>query len=220
MRKLICCLMCLLLAMECAFAGGLSGLRNVVELQELPDPEGLLRGGAVLHEVVFRLDDGLDGTAYSYPMPDDWECFIQEYAALCEAAGYAVTLEMQLGQPAWRVECGGKAAWFIPAYRGSLLLVVDRAIPFVPIPTPVPTATPKPTPSPQRNPSGGGAGGHVEYVTVQQDCFACVGGVCSLCSGTGVYRMYGIEVDCSRICSTCDGTGWLITQSPVWVYGD
>ena len=224
MRKLILCLACLLLAVECAFAGGLAGLRNAAELQELPDPEMLLRGGAVLHEAVFRLDGGLDGVAYSYPMPDDWELFLQEYAVLCGAAGYAVTQETQLNLPAWRVESGGKAAWLIPDYRGSLLLVVDRGIPFAPIPTPEPTATPKPTPQPQWPPSGGSsggsAGGHVEYVTVQQDCFACVGGVCDLCNGSGVYRMYGVAVDCSRTCGTCNGTGWLITQLPVWVFDD
>lgn len=226
MRKLILCLLCLLLAMETACAGGLAGLSGGNALPELPDPEPLLTGGAVLYDVSFVLDDDTRATAYAYPMPESWDLFLREYASLCAAAGYTMEKSTQLGQPAWQVVSGGKSAWLIPAYRGGLLVVVDRAIPFAPIPTPEPTVTPRLTPEPTKRPSGGGSapagggstgGGHVEYVTVQTDCFACVGGVCDLCHGTGTYRMYGTSVSCSPICQTCDGLGWWITQEPVWV---
>lgn len=219
-RKLILCVLCMLLVVETASAGGLAGLMGGAAPAELPDPEMLLTGGAVLYEAGFSLDGGESGTAYVYPMPDVWDAFLMEYTALCEDAGYMIEKGTQRGQPAWRITSGGNSAWLIPAYRGGLLLVAQRGIPFAPIPTPVPTATPRPTAAPEWQPSGGApasSGGHVEYVSVQQDCFACIGGVCSMCKGTGVYRMYGVEVDCSPVCQTCDGLGWWTTTSPVWV---
>ncbi len=219
MRKLLICIICLLLAFGSAQASGLAGLLGGAQLNDLPDPEVLLEGGATFYEGSFKLDDGVRGVAYVYPMPENWTLFLMEYTVLCEEAGYTVEKGMQLSQPAWRVESGGKSAWLIPEYRGSLLVVADREIPFVPIPTPEPTATPRPTavPKPTAVPTSIPSG-HWEYIITQQDCFACVGGVCDLCGGSGWYRAYGETVPCSKLCQTCDGWGWWETTTSVWVF--
>jgi len=52
------------------------------------------------------------------------------------------------------------------------------------------------------------SGFSVEYRTVDRPCPVCHGsGSCNLCSGTGVYRIYGESVDCDPVCSFCDGIG-------------
>lgn len=218
MRKLLICIMCLLMAFSPAYAGGLAGLMGV-KLNALPDPEVLLEGGATFFAESFELNDGVRGVAYAYPMPENWTLFLMEYTALCEGAGYTIEKGVQLHQPAWQVESGGKSAWLIPEYRGCLLVVVDKELPFMPIPTPEitatpdPTAAPRPTAVPTSVPSG-----HWEYIVTQQDCFACSHGVCDLCDGSGWYRAYGEKVPCSRYCQTCDGLGWWETTSMVWVF--
>jgi hypothetical protein len=218
MRRLLICLLCLL-HIGTAFAGGLAGLKAAPSLPELPDPEPLLSGGAMLYAESFLLDDGFRGIAYAWPMPDNWTLFLTEYTALCTDAGYTVEKGMQQRQPAWMVSCGGKAVWLIPAYQGCLLMVADRAIPFAPIPTPEPTATPGPTaiPRPTAAPTSVPPG-HWSYVSTRQDCFACTGGVCDLCDGSGWYRAYGEKIPCSRYCQTCDGLGWWEVTDLVWVY--
>lgn len=225
MRRLILLLLSMLLLVNPASASGLSGLLSAAELSELPDLKELLPGGAMFYEGSFELDDGTLGVAYIYPMPEQWDIFLLSYTKLCGDAGYTVEKGTQLHQPAWKVESCGRHAWLIPEYKGSLLVVVDRNIPFAPVPTPEPTATPRPTavPSVTTAPQTGGAfggssSGHWESVSVQQDCFACVNGVCKLCKGTGVYRLYGTETPCSTYCQTCDGLGWWTTTTQVWVY--
>ena len=171
----------------------------------------------------FELDDGMRGVAYIYPMPEQWNLFLLEYTVMCEKANYTVEKGRQLHQPAWKVESCGRQAWLIPEYKGSLLVVVDKNIPFAPVPTPEPTAVPRQTAAPAATnvpQTGGtsGSSGHWEALSVQQDCFACINGVCDLCNGSGVYRLYGTETPCSTYCQTCDGLGWWTTTTQVWVY--
>ena len=51
-----------------------------------------------------------------------------------------------------------------------------------------------------------------EWRTVEVDCPSCVNGSCSVCNGTGWYRLYGQRVACSVLCSACKGSG-VIVQS-------
>lgn len=217
MKKILICMLCLIFMSCAAYAGSLDDLFN--SIQELPDPKAVLQTGATLYDENFRLDDGAYGVAYAYRMPEAWDAFLREYTALCSDAGYVVEQSVQLRQTAWQVTGGGKSAWLIPDYKGCLLVVADKDIPFVPIPTPTPTATPRPTntPGPTVAPTQVPKG-HWEYVTVQQDCFACVNGVCDLCNGSGWYRAYGEKVPCKTYCTTCDGVGWWTTTKMVWVY--
>ncbi len=46
----------------------------------------------------------------------------------------------------------------------------------------------------------------VKFRLVERPCPNCHGsGICSLCNGTGTYRMYGEEVNCDKVCAFCDG---------------
>ncbi len=218
-------LLCALLPCT-ASAAGLSGL--VSGAGALPDPADLLGVPAFLYEEDV-IDNGLTYAAFTFPMPDDYEAFLIEYAAAARAAGYAVDKSRILKMEAHRVSSGAKAAYLIPDYRGALLFLVGITMDYAPLPTPTPTPcpTPKPTPIPDA-PSAGSStgssaytpqtgGSSVQYIQVKQDCFACTGGVCSLCHGSGWYRNYGESVPCPIFCQTCDGLGhWYITQ-PVWV---
>ena len=81
-------------------------------------------------------------------------------------------------------------------------------------PTPVPNDYPEYTPAATNSP-----GGHIEYVTVTENCFNCHGsGICPLCDGTGTYRNYGVGVPCEKDCGTCGGTGKLTHVDARWVY--
>lgn len=216
MKRMLVCILCMIVLSCAAYAGSLDDL--MTGLQDLPDPKVLLQTGATPYDDNLRLMDGSYGAAYAYRMPEVWESFLREYTELCKRAGYTVTKTLQLRQTAWEITCGGKSAWLIPEYKGCLLVVADKAIPFVPIPTPVPTPTPRPAAEPAPVPASTQVPrGHWDYITVQQDCFACVGGTCDLCHGSGWYRAYGVKVPCSIYCKTCDGIGWWTTQQMVWV---
>ena len=65
--------------------------------------------------------------------------------------------------------------------------------------------------------SGGGSTGHWEWQKVKVDCPSCVGGICPLCNGSGVYRMYGQSIPCERRCSVCDGLGYFYQDEYVYV---
>lgn len=69
--------------------------------------------------------------------------------------------------------------------------------------------------------SSAGQNSHVRYewVTRQITCIACHGSkICSLCNGTGVYRLYGTANPCPKYCTTCDGKGYYeqTTYEPVF----
>ena len=216
----------LMLTLAVASAAGLSGLLG--SGGALPDPADLIGSKAFIYEKDVT-ESGLSYVAFTFPMPDNYEQFLDEYTALAQKAGYVVSNGQMMEMDAQKVASGAKAAWLIPNYRGSLLFLVSPTLDYAPLPTPTPTPapTPKPTPLPiVTSPSNSGnsssytpssGGGHTEYIEVKQDCFACTNGKCSLCGGSGWYRNYGAKVPCSIYCSTCDGVGYWYTRQPVWV---
>ena len=63
--------------------------------------------------------------------------------------------------------------------------------------------------------------GHWVYDYVDQVCPECFGSKkCSLCHGTGVYRLYGVSVDCPKECSYCGGTGYVSVLQSSWVWDE
>lgn len=54
-----------------------------------------------------------------------------------------------------------------------------------------------------------------EWRTVEVDCPSCVNGSCSICNGTGWYRLYGQRVACSVLCSACKGLGVIVQRQYV-----
>lgn len=231
MRKLLLALCLLLLLLPAlALAGGLGGLLGTSA--PVPDPAQIIGYAPTLFEEEV-LCQGVLYTSFAYPMPEDPEAFMADYTALAASAGYTVTPSSlptdngKEGPFAWCVSAGARHAWLVPDYMGCLLLMVNNDLEFAHMPTPVPTAPPTPAPTEYVAPSysnDGSAymndvpGRHVEYETVKVDCPGCVGGKCSVCNGSGTYRMYGEAVPCDRYCSACDGLGYIIQEKPVWVY--
>lgn len=210
-----------LLFLSTASASGLSGL--ISSAGELPDPTDLLGGKGLIYDDDVT-ENGAAYIAFTFAMPGDYDTFLTQYTDLAEAAGYSVSESSILGMDAHQISSGARSAYLIPDYRGALLFLVNTGLDYAALPTPTPT--PRPTPEPTAKPQTSSSpntipavtsGGHVEYVEVKQDCFACTNGKCDLCNGSGWYRNYGESVPCPIRCTTCDGLGyWYITQ-PVWV---
>lgn len=222
-RRFALFLLLIALLPAAAGAAGLSGLAS--SAGALPDPADLLGASAFLYEEEVT-DGGIPYVAFTFPMPDDYDAFLSEYAVLAEKAGYAVSGASALDMDAQKIASGARAAYLIPDYRGALLFLVNPGLDYAPLPTPTPTPapTPKPTPRPAVTSApdaplvtGSSGGGHVEYIEVKQDCFACANGKCDLCDGSGWYRNYGEKVPCPIYCTTCDGLGYWYTRQPVWV---
>ena len=124
---------------------------------------------------------------------------------------------------------GGETAMLVPSFGGTVLLLVPPGCELVPVshatpePTPVPTPSPVPTATPQKTKTptvrtdDSWNTGHWEWRTVEKDCPSCIGGVCSICHGTGTYRLYGEKVSCPTKCTSCNGKGTYTTQEYVHV---
>ena len=222
-RALLAAVILEALLLPTACAAGLSGL--ISGAGALPDPADLLGGKAFLYEEEV-MDGGVAYTAFTFSMPKDYDGFLSQYIPLAEAGGYAVSKGRVLDTDAVKIASGARFAFLIPDYRGALLLLVNPSLDYAPLPTPTPTPRPtsKPTPRPAVTSApdaplttGSSGGGHIEYIEVKQDCFACANGKCDLCDGSGWYRNYGEKVPCPIYCKTCDGLGYWYTRQPVWV---
>jgi len=62
--------------------------------------------------------------------------------------------------------------------------------------------------------------GHWEWQTKEVDCPSCVNGECSICNGTGTYRLYGEAVPCRLYCNSYNGMGSIFQQVYVFVPGN
>ena len=227
MKKGFILLLLPLLLITSASAAGLSGLLNGAG--ELPDPADILGVNPILYQEDVS-EGGMLYTAYTFPMPKNLNGFLSDYGAAAQKAGYAVSQSTFMDMDAWQISSGSRSAYLVPDFRGSLLFLVHTGLVYRPTPTPRPTPVPTPTPTPRPASESGGSsssssssytpsysGGHVEYVEVKQDCFACTNGRCDLCNGSGWYRMYGERVPCTMYCTTCNGLGYWYTTQPVWV---
>lgn len=134
----------------------------------------------------------------------------------CLEEGFTLSKTQVEGYGAYIVKApSGPYAMLLPDYGGTAMLMVETTLPYAPA---LPTATPAPRPVVTPAPQTGGSGGHWESVTVEKDCPSCTNGSCSICHGTGVYRLYGQAVDCDRDCASCDGKGTYESTQLVWVY--
>ncbi|MBQ8536581.1 MAG: hypothetical protein IJ461_04165 [Clostridia bacterium] len=125
----------------------------------------------------------------------------------CLEAGFALQKAQVEGYEVYRVtDDAGRYALLFPQYSGAVMLMVQKGMIYGPE-APLPTADPPDPPN-----------GHWETVSVEVDCPACVNGVCDLCQGTGVFRLYGTVSDCERKCQTCGGLGTYASTQRVFVY--
>jgi len=199
-------------------------------LQPMPCPSDILGGVAVLYQHNYHYDAQTICDAYTFPMPDDMEKFLGAYRALLQKAGYAMEETVDSGVAAYLVtDAAGHRAWLAEGFRGSLLYLVEQGMKYDPLPTPEPTAVPTftPSPSPTAKPAEKPASqsytapqassGQWMWRSVEKDCPSCFGGKCSICNGSGIYRMYGQKVACPIYCTACDGVGTYISQEYVFV---
>ncbi|HIQ62414.1 MAG: hypothetical protein UFE80_02475 [Christensenellales bacterium] len=113
----------------------------------------------------------------------------------------------------------GAQGYLISGFDGHILLLVPVGCEIEPLALAndeVQTAAPDTNvPAAQTQQETGG--GHWEWQEVTVDCPACVGGVCSVCNGSGFYRLYGERVLCRIYCSSCDGLGTFTQRQYVFV---
>lgn len=153
----------------------------------------------------------------AYTVTDDTGLYAQ---ALPNRDG-AVMLLVESGMrydPAERLAAGQPTATPVPqpAYDQQPVLAptpTPAATPFV-VDIPVPNLDPDPDPVIIPTP----AAERWEWVEVEKDCPSCYNGTCTICNGSGVYRMYGESVPCRIFCSSCDGLGTYTTREYRRVY--
>lgn len=204
MKRIICLITCMLLMCSSALA------------QVLPDAGKLLnvRLQQEMKDYVFSSNYICDVWVYPRDVRTDERMADWIMAAL--ESGYTVSVATVQGQSAYRLEdANGLYALMFPQYQGAVMLMVQQGMDYAPaIATPTPKPTAQPTPLPEM-PST--SSGEWVWVEVEKDCPSCVNGTCSICKGTGVYRLYGEEIPCDRDCSSCDGRGTYISYDYQYV---
>ena len=119
------------------------------------------------------------------------------------------------GYSAYRVQDGqGLYALLFPDYDSAVMLMVQQGLPHAPD---VPTAKSTVQPMPQGD-MNSTSDSHLETMLAEMDCPSCQGGSCSICNGTGTYRLYGETVFCPTRCTACDGIGSYLTTQTIYVY--
>jgi len=135
---------------------------------------------------------------------------VEPWLLECIEAGFRVRKTSVEGYTVYQAEDDQQQyAMLFPSYSGAMMLMVPKGMAY---------AFEKTTPAPQPPAAPEPVNYHWESVLVENDCPACVGGVCDLCKGTGVYRLYGTASECSPICTVCDGEGTYTTTKTVKVY--
>lgn len=203
----VCLLFAFLPLLACA-----QGLSGLLPLPVIPDPATLLDEEPVLYQPLFYEQGRQQFDAYAFSMPDSLSDFLDDYSTLCRLGGYT------LKETVWenRFLCYrllqddrmGGALIFDDA--DHLLLLVLRDMAYRPLPDEV-TATA--AVAPEQTPSASSGVGW-SWQTQTLSCPQCKGTrSCQLCHGTGIYRLYGQNVECETLCSFCNGTGvYEVTQ--------
>lgn len=180
----------------------------------------------VLPDLQYSLKVSGDRQFTDYAYSDDYICDVWVYARNgqsdaaigewlleCIEDGFAIQKQTVDGFSAYRAQDEqGLYALLFPDYDGAVMLMVQQNLRYAPD-EPAPTSPPA-----QQGGTDAPTGGHWENVLVEQDCPSCAGGSCSICNGTGVYRLYGESVFCPRECSSCDGLGFYITTQMIYVF--
>lgn len=215
--------LCLMLWPQTARCIGLSGLRRQSDCL-VPNPADYA-GIEMLQPFSSEetLADGFTGSQalFSLPEGEDAKAALRSaYLADAQDAGLTVeeiTEDAALGTVSLLTDPQGLRACLYWDVSGGLLLVLETGMHLAPAATPTPTAAPTQAPATPMPTRTAGPAGHWVWQEVQVDCPSCVGGICPLCHGTGVYRLYGQQMDCDTGCSACDGRGYIIQINYVFV---
>lgn len=162
-----------------------------------------------MKEYVFSQDYVCD--VWVYPRDSRTDDLLADWIMQALDSGYTVSRTVVEGQTAYRLEDEtGLYALMFPQYQGAVMLMIQQGMDYVPaMPTPVPEPVAQPADVPFIPDS---SGGEWIWVEVEKDCPSCINGKCSVCDGSGIYRLYGEEVMCDPSCSSCDGLGTYTTR--------
>ncbi|MCI6378286.1 MAG: hypothetical protein MR842_11135 [Clostridiales bacterium] len=107
---------------------------------------------------------------------------------------------------------GGEQAMIVSEFDGRVLALVPAGCDVITVGERI-----QETPAPEEPAPTAASHGHWEWQTTEVDCPSCVNGWCSVCNGTGIYRLYGQTVACRIYCSSCDGRGTITQRTYVFV---
>ena len=201
MNKVILLTLCLLLICTAASA------------QVLPDAAASLDVSVQQHMTDYQYSADFICDVWVYPRDSRTDSRMAEWIMASLKQGYTVSCITLEGQNAFRLEHNGLYALMFPKYQGAVMLMVQKGLDYAPaMATPTPRPTAQPTAQPATPNTSSPSGWEWVWVEVEKDCPSCYGGSCSICNGTGVYRLYGEEVWCRIYCSSCDGRGTYTTR--------
>ena len=187
----------------------------------------LASADCVFPDLAFLLHTPCELLQAQYAFSEDFICdaYVWEYPGGWKPEGDILLALFAEIYGAWEWEAGeieGHSAFFLSNENGdSSALVSDfdgRVLALLPVACEIfaveegapseSAAIQTPAPTPQADASAG----HWEWQERDVDCPSCTGGWCSICNGTGTYRLYGEEIPCPIYCSACQGLG-VIRQS-------
>lgn len=208
MRMKMKTLLALLAALLCLTSGALAGCA-------FPDLEAVLGMPYELYAQNYAFSEDFTCDAYLWDYPVGWDGEDEALARYVQKkADWAYQPTTVEGHEAWLFTSPeGENAILVSRFQGRLLGLLPVGCEIVGTkPTQAPNR-PQNTPQPS-----GGSGGHWEWQMREKRCPAgCMGGRCTVCNGSGVYRMYGETVWCSPICPSCDGLGVIYQRDYVFV---
>ncbi len=187
-----------------------------------PDLSFLLRTPCELIQTQYSFSDRFTCDAYAWDYPKGWRnegdvllaMFAQIYGGWTWEVG-----DVEGHNAFCLTNDGGASAILVSDFEGRVLALVPVGCDIVAVDEDK-TATdslPESTPYSEASTHAESGGGHWEWQTRQVDCPSCVGGWCSICNGTGSYRLYGEEVPCCIYCKSCGGLGYIVQNEYVFV---
>ena len=187
-----------------------------------PDLSFLLHTPCQLIQTQYAFSDSFTCDAYAWDYPKGWRhegdlllaMFAQIYGGWTWETG-----EVEEHSAFFLTNDSGGSAVLVSDFEGRVLVLLPVGCDIVAVDeerTEADTLPESPSYSaaPAYSESGGG---HWEWQNRQVDCPACVGGWCSICNGTGSYRLYGEEVSCRIYCTSCGGLGYIVQNEYVFV---
>lgn len=198
MRKWALCLL-LILCLSAAHA------------ESLPDVGTFLQTAGECQKVDYAFSADYHCDVWVYPRSAQADALLGDWLLRALEEGYTISKTSIEGETAYcAVDAIGRCALLFPDFQGVVMLLVEQGMPYSSEPeataVPQPTAAPATTSVPSTSQSV-----QWEWVTVEKDCPACIAGVCSLCLGTGTFRLYGSAIECPTYCTTCNGKGTYTT---------
>ncbi len=207
----------------------LPGCGQAAESCTFPDMGYLLTTEVIPGQTNYAFSETFVCDAYYWDYPSDWKAKFDPHLPLLPMLhGWTYEATQVEGHDAYAFTGpNGETAILVPRFGKQLLLLVPVGCQLVwpgPVePTPEPTAIPTAEPASQPDwdvyvPDTSSSGSW-EWQYNEVDCPECFGGRCPVCNGSGIYRNFGVSVDCDPDCAACDGKGTFMQRDYVYVPG-